>query len=85
MWEIDYGYLQSIYTPEQLALCSINERYDKEAQEVKDIRYQAIILMFILTRARDEAGRSDAWRNYSIAITNLEDSCMRAVKWFYSK
>lgn len=66
-------------------LCSINERFDNEPYNVKEVRVMYGDIFSVLTKKRDEAGRSEAGRNYSIAITELENSCIRAIKWLYSK
>ena len=86
MWEAPtYEELKAMYSEEVLWLCSINERYDNENDIVKDIRGIYANLFMILTERRDVAWRWEAGRNYAIAITELENSCIRAVKWFYSK
>ncbi len=38
-----------------------------------------------LINLRDDVWTTEAGRNYAIAITELENSCIRAVKWMYSK
>ena len=85
MWEINFSDLQKMYSEEVLNLCSINERFDSEPEVVKDIRSSFANSFMILTELRDKAWRSEAWRNFAISITELENSCMRAVKWAYSK
>lgn len=73
------------YSDEVRNLCSINERFDNEPIEVKSIRFSYANIFHTLTLKRDEAGRSEAGRNFSISITELENSCIRAVKGMYSK
>jgi len=86
MWERNYEYLKGIINSnEVLNLCWINERFDNEPQEVQEIRDIYSTVMSTICTARDKAWRSEAGRNYNIAITELENSCIRAVKWFYSK
>jgi len=65
-------------------LCGINERFDNEPWNVQSLRYQFAKLMDILCTQRENAGRSEAGRNFSIAITELENSCIRSIKWLYS-
>lgn len=65
-------------------LCGINERFDNEPWNVQSVRYQFAKLMDRLCVQREKAGRSEAWRNFSIAITDLENACIRAIKWLYS-
>lgn len=84
MVEIDYEYMLTQYSKEALMLCSINERFDNESFEVKCIREMYVKIADELIKLRNVAGRSEKSRNYSIAITQLEDSCMRAVKWLYT-
>lgn len=72
------------FTWEVKNLCSINERFDTEADDVKVIRISYANIMELLISWREEFWRSEAGRNYSIAITELENSCIRAVKAFYS-
>lgn len=65
-------------------LCGINERFDNEPWNVQSVRYQFAKLMDRLCVQREKAGRSEAWRNFSLAITHLEDACMRFIKGIYS-
>lgn len=85
MWEITFDFLKERNCEEALNLCSINERFDSEPEEVRNLRASYVEVMDLLVIARDKAWRSEAGRNYSIAITELENSCMRAIKWAYSK
>lgn len=73
------------YSEEVLNLCSINERFENEPEEVQEMRLATAKLLEILVKKRDKVWRSEAGRNYSIAITEAENSLMRAVKGFYSK
>lgn len=73
------------YSEEVKQLCSIDDRFYNEPIDVQDIRTKYADIFTILTQARDNTGRSEAWRNYSIAITELENSCIRAIKALYSK
>ena len=84
MQPIDYEYMKGKYSEVVISLCSINDRFDNEKPEVKTIRHQYADIFSNLTKARDEVWRSEAWRNYSISITELENSCIRAVKAMYS-
>ena len=85
MWEAPtLEVLREIYSPEVLNLCSINERFEKEQSEVQMIRVDYANIFQTLTLKRDEAGRSEAGRNFSISITELENSCIRAIKGIYS-
>ena len=76
--------MKNTYVTEALMLCSINERFDNESSEVKTIRSMYVSIANELIFLREWVWRSEAWRNYSIAITDLENSCIRAVKWLYS-
>lgn len=69
---------------ESKLLCWINERFENEREDVKSVRYQFAKLMDRLCVQREKVGRSEAGRNFSIAITELENSCIRAIKWLYS-
>ena len=77
--------LKELYSQEVLNLCSINERFEKEESAIQMIRLAYANIFKTLTFNRDEAGRSEAGRNFSIAITELENSCIRAIKGMYSK
>ena len=85
MGEINYEYMCNEYTQEALNLCSINERFDNESLDIKIIREFYVKIASKLMILRDEVWRSEAGRNYNIAITELENSCMRAIKGVYSK
>lgn len=84
MWEQNYEYCKNEFSEEVLHLTSINERFDNEPSIVRGVRVQYARLLTILTEQRDLAGRSNAWRDASLAITHLEDSCIRAVKSLYA-
>lgn len=77
--------VHNFFSEEVKNLVSINERFDNEPDEIKEIRVNYANIFTILTSNRDKAWRSEAGRNYAIAITELENSCIRAVKAFYSK
>lgn len=65
-------------------LCGINERFESESTEVQWLRFSfAKIATNLLVRQKN-AGHSDAGRNLALAITHLEDSCMRTIKAMYS-
>lgn len=81
---ITYENLKNKYTQEVLNLCSINERIDSEYPLIQDFRISYANIFKELTELRDKAWRSEAWRNYAIAITELENSLIRAIKWVYS-
>lgn len=55
-----------------------------EQKEITELRIAYASIMQTLCNKRDEAWRSEAGRNFQIAITELENSCMRAVKGMYS-
>ena len=80
-----YESLVERFGPEVLSLCSINERFVYESTEVQMTRLDYANIFQTLTLKRNEAGRSEAGRNFSIAITELENSCIRAVKGLYSR
>lgn len=71
------------FTDEVKNLTSINERFNNEPEEVKRTRVDYAEIFRILTRLRDNTWRTEAWRNFAIAITELENSCIRAIKWLY--
>jgi hypothetical protein len=72
--------------PEEVKnLTGINERFDKEPAKVQDTRLQYAMIFINLCERRDRAGRSEAGRNFSIAITELENSCIRNIKALYSE
>ncbi len=73
------------FSDEVKNLCSINERFDNEPTNVRWIRIAYGNIFESLTQLRDEVGRSEAGRNYAISITELENSCIRAIKALYSK
>lgn len=77
-------YDQIEFTDEVKNLCSINDRFDNEPEQVREIRIAYAVIFQRLTQLRDDAWRSESWRNYSISITELENSCIRAVKGLYS-
>ena len=66
-------------------LAWINERFETEPVAVQDTRMQYVPIFINLCERRDRVGRSEAWRNFAIAITELENSCIRNVKALYSK
>ena len=80
-----YESLLEVFSSEVLNLCSINERFENEDTEIQMTRLNYAYIFQTLTIKRDDVGRSEAGRNFSIAITELENSCIRAVKGFYSK
>lgn len=65
-------------------ICGINDRFENESTEIQELRVAYAQLANILLVKQKEAGHSDAGRNYSIAITDLENSCMRTIKAIYS-
>lgn len=73
----------SEFSDEVLNLVSL-DYWRKEAPEIVNLRESYGRVMKHLCNGRDQAWRSEAWRNYSIAITELENSCMRAIKAMYS-
>jgi len=66
-------------------LVGINERFDNESVDVQQVRLSYANTMQFLINLRDAVWRSEAGRNIAIAITDLESSCMRAVKAIYSQ
>jgi len=72
------------FSDETKTLVWINDRYANEDDSVQKIRFDYWQIIQSLTEKRAEAWRSEAGRNYSLAITHAEDSCIRAVKAFYS-
>jgi len=78
MWSITYKDLKGMYTSEVLQLCSINNRFDNEEEQVQEMRIAYVVIFQRLTQLRDDIWRSEAGRNYAIAITELENSCIRA-------
>lgn len=82
--DIYYDNMKEQYSKEVLNLAGVNERFNNEAKDVQDIRVMFSNIFKFLTLARDEVWRSEAGRNYALAITAAEDSCIRTVKWIYS-
>ncbi len=68
----------------QKKLAGINERFENESVLVKSIRYDFWRNFTALLKHRDDAWRSEAGRNFALAITHLEDACIRFIKWVYS-
>lgn len=59
------------------------ERFENEPEEVQETRESFGILIDKLIKKRNAEERGEKSRNLQIAITNLEDACMRAVKALY--
>ena len=81
-------YSELDFSDEVKTLCSINERFDNEPDIIKNIRLDYAMIMENLTNNRDViiwAWPNEWKRNFSIAITHLEDSLMRAIKAVYCK
>lgn len=83
MWELTYEFAKEKFNQEVLNYCSINERFDSEPDMVKELRIQYALLFSLLLAEQERVWRSEAGRNYSIAITELETSCMRSIKAVY--
>lgn len=77
-----------LLSQEVKTLCWINERFESEPYEVKKMRRETAKIMAVLCDEREKAfaspGRTEKWRNFSLAITHLEDACIRAVRWLCS-
>lgn len=73
-----------LLSEEAKLLCGINDRFENESVLVKSIRYDFWLKFTALLKHRDDAWRSEAGRNFSLAITHLEDACMRFIKGIYS-
>jgi len=72
-------------TEETKTLVSYNpDRYDNEPETVKELRKDFARLIDGLVLKRNSLDRWEATRNLQIAITHLEDACMRAVKAEYT-
>lgn len=69
-----------LYSDEVRGLTSINDRFDNEPVPVREIRASYAAILKRLTDARDKVGRSPAGRDINIAITHVEDACIREVK-----
>ncbi|PZM81820.1 hypothetical protein DLH72_04970 [Candidatus Gracilibacteria bacterium] len=82
--KINFEYLSSKFPKEALSLASINERFDNEPEQVKNLRFSFLEIFANLLLSRDNTLSSEAKRQYSIAITEAESSLMRAIKGFYS-
>ncbi len=74
----------SIISEEAKNLAGINDRFENESVLVQSIRYDFWLRFTALLKHRDDAWRSEAGRNFSLAITHLEDACIRFVKGVYS-
>lgn len=69
----------------KLLISIVDWRRQNEPVNVQQMRNNYAEIMELLCKKRSEAGRSEVWRNLSIAITALEDSCIRAIKALYHK
>lgn len=78
------SYDLNLISEEAKNLAWINERFENESVLVQSIRYDFWLKFTALLKHRDDAWRSEAGRNFSLAITHLEDACMRFIKWIYS-
>lgn len=78
------NYDLNLISEEAKNLCWINERFENESVLVQSIRYDFWLKFTALLKHRDDAWRSEAGRNFSLAITHLEDACMRFIKGIYS-
>ena len=76
--------MQKEYSDEIKHLTGINERFEQEPQEIKNIRTSYADFLELLIEMREQAGRSFAGRDVSIAITDLENACIRTVKASYA-
>ena len=70
-------------TETKILVSYIEERYKNEPAEVQDIRSSFAIIIDKLVNVRNKLERWEKSRNLQIAITHLEDGCMRAVKAAY--
>jgi len=84
MWERTQ-YKDLDFSDEVKSLASINESFDIEPDFVIRARLIYADLFIDLIKLRDSNWRSEAGRNFSIAITELENSLIRTVKWFYAQ
>jgi len=64
-------------------LVSYGERFSNEPEEVQKKRISYANMINELVVKRNELKRWEASRNLQIAISSLEDSCMRCVKAIY--
>ena len=76
--------INSLSDESKLLVSIVSWRVENEPVAIQRIRYDYWKLMDFLCSHRIEAWRSEEWRNLSIAITHLEDSCIRAIKAYYS-
>ena len=74
----------SEFSDEVKNLCWINERFENEDEWVKYMRYSFAQVAVNLIWRKQTAGHSEAGRHYSLAVTHLEDACIRAIKGLYS-
>ena len=58
--------------------------FETEPGQVQALRYFFLEIAEHLIHVREESWRSEAGRLASIALTNLETSCMYAVKWLFA-
>ena len=61
----------------------VKERFANEPEAVQKLRRSFAILIDELIIERNELERGEKSRNIQIAITHLEDACMRAIKAAY--
>lgn len=81
IWSV---YDLSEVSEEAKLLCWINERFDDENEAVKAVRFRFAKVASDLIARKWSAWHSEAGRNYALAVTHLEDACMRAIKGLYS-
>lgn len=82
MWSV---YDLTEMSEEVKLLCWINDRFEAEPESVKLARLDFAEIAVHLISRKESAWRSEAGRNYALAITHLEDACIRTIKWLYTE
>ena len=74
----------TLCSEETLQLVSyVKERFENEPEAVQSLREEFAKLLDRLIQKRNSVERWEKSRNLQIAITHLEDACMRAIKAEY--
>jgi len=61
----------------------VKERFDNEPEAIQTLRTRFASIINDLVIERNSLERGEKSRNLQIAITHLEDACMRAIKAAY--
>lgn len=79
-----YDSLKGTFTTETLHLASIDDRFDAYPKEVQNMRIAFATVMDPIVRMREDS-KARAAREFSLALTLLEEACMHSIKWHFTK